>query len=101
MSNFSAGTVKSKDESEMKFFIQTGWRPDDGQFHPNEGLNMLGDPQVFEATPEELERVLYRYQLEDVAASPELTFEIVRAYITAREHNSHKKKGGFLGLYDS
>jgi UTP:GlnB (protein PII) uridylyltransferase len=90
MNNFSVGTVESKEAGQMKFFVQTGWRPYESQFHSNEGLIMLGDPQVFEATPEILERVLYRYQQTDVAASPELTFEIVRAYIKAREHNGHK-----------
>ena len=108
MSNFSVGTIEVKEDKQMKFFVQTGWQPYESPFQTNEGLKMLGEPQVFEATPENLERVLYRYQQTDVAASPELTFEIVRAYIKAREHNGHKRaltgqdeKVGAFSLYDS
>jgi hypothetical protein len=90
MSDFSVGTVESSESGQLKFFVQTGWRPYESEFHPNEGLKMLGDPQVFEATPENLEKVLYRYQKVDIAACADLTHEIVQAYITAREHNGYQ-----------
>ena len=92
MAFYSVGIVET-DTGQMKIYVQTEWRSFASLYRPNEGqkLPLLGEPHEFDATPESLEKVLYRYQQVDSAACPDLTDEIVRAYIKAREHNGYKE----------